>query len=73
MNKPAPVIKNNSQPVGFVLPDGCEWFSIQQMMTMLDRTRECIRLRVKNGTIESINWGGVDLYRLSDGVVVIRG
>jgi hypothetical protein len=73
MNKPKPTINNNPQPRGFLLPDGCEWFSIHQMMSMLDRTRECIRLRVKNGTIESTEWGGVDFYRLSNGTVIVRG
>jgi hypothetical protein len=58
---------------GFVLPDGCEWYSVQQMSDILGRCRECVRLRVINGTIEKIEWGGVDMYRLSSGVSILRG
>jgi hypothetical protein len=72
-------MKKRKQPTpfgnikGFILSDGVEWYSVQQMADIIGRSRECVRLRVINGTIEKIKWGGVDMYRLSSGVSILRG
>jgi len=65
--KPPEIVK------GFILPNKEEWYSMQQMMRLLGRSQECVRLRVINGTIERMEWDGVSLYRLTKGVTIVRG